>query len=304
MSVHGKKLPFGLKNGRMVDVFEVDKGLACGCVCPSCFSPLQANRGAKRQYFSHDPKQRSADCATALETSIHKMAKQILIECGHIKTPELIISESRVIDFNVFEEEEVIERETSTKFDSLAEEVSLGDIRPDVLAYIDGKPFIVEIAVAHFVEDKKKKIIRKLGIPAIEIDLSSFDRLPSKAELYKKVVEGTKDKRWLSNPKAKGVRKGFKQKLKDLADKALKLYMKRHSNLIRIPPKVSQQIELTTTSAPKPVTDRWLRCEACMTVFKKALEDAPLEIVTIECPKCGFSVSAASSATGRLPITL
>ncbi len=29
-------IPFGLKDGKYYDVSEVERGRACGCICPSC----------------------------------------------------------------------------------------------------------------------------------------------------------------------------------------------------------------------------------------------------------------------------
>lgn len=53
------KIPFGLRDGRMVEVSEVESGLACRCVCPSCGQPLQARKGPIRtHYFAHDPSDR------------------------------------------------------------------------------------------------------------------------------------------------------------------------------------------------------------------------------------------------------
>lgn len=40
-------IPFGLhkKSNRLVDVGSVAKGKACGCICPSCQTPLIARQG-------------------------------------------------------------------------------------------------------------------------------------------------------------------------------------------------------------------------------------------------------------------
>lgn len=41
------KLPYGLKDGKLVHISEVDKGKKCGCVCPACYSPFIARKGKK-----------------------------------------------------------------------------------------------------------------------------------------------------------------------------------------------------------------------------------------------------------------
>ena len=90
------QIPFGLKNGVMVQVSEVKSGLACDCVCPVCKRPIQARKGSKRaHHFSHDPSEETKTCEGAFETSVHLMAKQILSEDGFSITPELILKESK-----------------------------------------------------------------------------------------------------------------------------------------------------------------------------------------------------------------
>ena len=71
------KLPFGLKNGQIVEINEVEKGLACNCICPSCGSPLIARKGQKKiHHFAHY----KADCKAALETAIHLAAKKYYLK--------------------------------------------------------------------------------------------------------------------------------------------------------------------------------------------------------------------------------
>ncbi|QIA63562.1 hypothetical protein GT360_08545 [Vibrio astriarenae] len=53
-------IPFGLKNGKYFDVGEVERGRACGCVCPSCKQNLVAKKGPNPDkmihHFAHDKK--------------------------------------------------------------------------------------------------------------------------------------------------------------------------------------------------------------------------------------------------------
>ena len=86
------KIPFGLRNGILVDVSEVESGLACNCVCPECKGKLQARKGFKvTHYFAHDPSSNVHNCRSAFETSVHLMAKQILSEEMYINFPNLFM---------------------------------------------------------------------------------------------------------------------------------------------------------------------------------------------------------------------
>lgn len=52
-------IPFGLKEGKYYDVSEVERGRACGCICPSCKQVLVAKKGDPEKmahHFAHDKK--------------------------------------------------------------------------------------------------------------------------------------------------------------------------------------------------------------------------------------------------------
>jgi hypothetical protein len=78
-------------------------------------------------------------------------------------------------------------------------EKRLGDIIPDVVAYIEGKPLLIEIVVTHGIDAEKMEKIKDLGISTLVIDLSDEDRTLSEDELSPIVVEGTEKKRWAFN---------------------------------------------------------------------------------------------------------
>ena len=143
------KIPFGLKDGLLVEVSEVESGLACDCVCPSCKRRLQANKGEiVSHYFSHDPSAKTKACESAFETSIHLMAKQILSEDACLNFPSLTISVSgKDANGNEHVEEMQLEEEAQRFFERVELEKRLEEIRPDIISYISGSPFLIEVAV-------------------------------------------------------------------------------------------------------------------------------------------------------------
>jgi competence CoiA-like predicted nuclease len=53
------KIPFGLResDNALVDVSDVQNGKQCGCVCPSCHTPLEARQGdINAWHFAHASK--------------------------------------------------------------------------------------------------------------------------------------------------------------------------------------------------------------------------------------------------------
>jgi hypothetical protein len=131
------------------------------------------------------------------------MAKEILKEDGSLVFPELVIERSAEDQFGVLHTEEAPVSLTAEKsFQRVELEKRLEGIRPDIVAYVDGNPVIVEVAVTSFAQQEKKQKIRRLGLPAVEIDLSSVDYSTTKADLRDKIHLDSTKKEWLSNPKA------------------------------------------------------------------------------------------------------
>jgi hypothetical protein len=296
-TVPTNKIPFGLKNGKLVHVSEVDSGLACDCLCPSCSQNLQANKGKmKCHHFSHDPSSKLRECKSAFETSIHLMAKEILSEDAYIIVPDLTISLSKNdVNGGTYEEEISVEKESRINFDRVEIEKQLGDIRPDIIAYNNEITLLIEIAVTSFAGIEKKRKIRNRGINAIEIDLSSVDYTITKTELRELINSSSTKKRWLSNPKVIKA----KNKLTTILDGKINLINKKIHNNRNKSAKQFNQIgfPIHNKSNIKALNNtqdstRWFRCEACRLVFEVTLQNAPYSIKIIQCPECNHAVSA------------
>ena len=98
-------IPFGLKNGRFYDVSEVDRGRACGCVCPSCGKNLIARKGTsgtREHCFAHDRVAKANDtetehCQYSFSVVARLVIKQTLQEMAafSLLLPDFVITESR-----------------------------------------------------------------------------------------------------------------------------------------------------------------------------------------------------------------
>jgi hypothetical protein len=188
------KLPFGFKGEILVHISEAERGLACGCICPSCESPLIARKGSvTAHHFSH---YNGAECSHAVETALHLASKQILIDCLEITLPAV------QINFDCHPDPIPISAARTFRLSEVRAEHRTEDIVPDIVAYSDGHPLMIEIRVTHGVDEIKRDKIRRLGISTIEIDLSSVCRTFSRDELLAAVVHGTANKEWIFNAKA------------------------------------------------------------------------------------------------------
>lgn len=187
-------LPYGLIDGKLRLIHEVDSGLKCGCVCPSCGGALVARKGSERaHHFAHH---HEGNCKGAIETALHLAAKEILAEHQKIMLPALEEYDSQ------YSKRIII---LSEPFEAEMEEVRLeqkqDNFKPDVIGVIKGREIYIEIAVTHFVDEEKELRVRKKGVSMLEIDLSDLNDGFTKEELIEAVIYSHLNKNWIYNAK-------------------------------------------------------------------------------------------------------
>ena len=182
-----------LKNSELVNIKQVEKGLACNCICFECSEPVVAKKGDKNEHhFAHSSNKES--CHINPESILHKFAKQVIMEAKALVLPPLPNTDE-------------VEAKT-WQFTRLIEEQSVGSIRPDIVGSIDDETVFIEVAVTSFVDTDKLDFIKRLGIKTVEIDLreilsQSMD-IPSKeAKIF--ILDQIDNKKWLY-PEAKEIK--------------------------------------------------------------------------------------------------
>ncbi len=191
---------FALNNeGRIVHVDEVPRGGECGCRCPQCDGPLIARQGEVRGWhFAH---RQDAGCEGAVETALHKAAKQLLQDESGLMLPGLLVSESCVAPSGTRHFGAAMIEPCWIDFDQVLLEPTVGQIRPDAIALQAGHSWLLEVCVHHAVDEAKRAAIAAIGWPAIEIVL---DPRASEAwtpeALRHHVVDRHDNKRWLHHP--------------------------------------------------------------------------------------------------------
>ena len=186
---HPLRLSYGLREGRLQHVSEVQRGLACGCTCPACGDHLIARKGPIREHhFAHAA---GHDCRTAVETTLHMAAKEILASRREIVLPNVKIqfpSGTRTVA-----------EEKRFQLTSVALERRLTDIVPDVIARVRDRPLLIEVRVTHGIEPQKLARIRSIDLSTVEIDLSAAPRDLPRKNLEELVVGPGAHKRWIHN---------------------------------------------------------------------------------------------------------
>lgn len=192
---------YALRNDELVYISEVESGLKCGCICPACGEVLIARKGSKMSHhFAHKS---TIECEYGYQTSLHLAAKKIISENPQITVPALYLT------FPGTGRKELIENEQTLVVSNIILEKKIDNIIPDILLVTDIGEIIVEIFVTHEIDDEKKKKIKKLNIPTIEIDLSKFDRNITDEDLKQALLSQNKNKSWVYNGKREKTYKRF-----------------------------------------------------------------------------------------------
>lgn len=166
------------KTGRMVDITMVERGLACGCICPNCGVTLQARKGRKnRHHFSHHVAGSAAGtCEGGGESALHAAARQIIASWRQIELPALVVSEGGI-------QASVPGRTLDVVRSELPDELSgstyrgTGAVRPDIVLYGQSEQVWCEVRVTHAVDELKQRRLRAYGVSTLEFDLSGMYRL-------------------------------------------------------------------------------------------------------------------------------
>ena len=167
---------------QMVHVDSVPKGNKCGCHCPHCKGFLYAKNGGqkKEHHFAHAS---GHECDGAYESSVHHLAKQVLLESGVIMLPETEKFDypSGLVELHNVEVEKWDERYK---------------IRPDVEGVMNnGERLLIEFNFAHKVDYNKHKIIVDNHLKCIEIDIKY--QADDIKELKDFLVNTADDRLWL-----------------------------------------------------------------------------------------------------------
>lgn len=181
----------------LVHVDAVPNGLACNCRCAACGARLVAKQGHETaHHFAHEG---GSGCPGALETSLHLAAKTILMRERRMALPDVVaVAEAPDVQGVLHSATRTL-KSKAVMFDEVRAEVRRGRVIPDIVASVQGKTLLVEIAVTHFADEAKKAVLRDQGTAAVEVDLSAAGVDWNWKTLAHAVVEATENKVWLFN---------------------------------------------------------------------------------------------------------
>lgn len=212
-----QKIPFGLKDGRLHYVLDVPGKSACGCVCPGCGAALVAVNGPDRQVVEHFRHKAAVECVGALETALHRAAKQVLLDELRTALPAVKETLSVTTSDGAVLTEAVSLPSVVVVASSGREEVGLEGCRPDVVFEVDGHQLNIEVRVTHAVDAEKQARVEASGIATLEIDLSRVDlgeirNMPTFVTL---VCEAVPRRQWIYSPRLERARARARTRLEE-----------------------------------------------------------------------------------------
>ena len=193
------------ESGELVHVDSVPRGRACRCRCVSCAEPLIAKQGEIRaHHFSHAQQNQ---CTGALETLLHRLAKEILGAASMLVLPDYTWRGERALGDQLIELKQAIVAGGRARLSQvLIEPRCFEGVIPDVVFTTqarDGsvRTILLEVAVRHAVDAEKLKRIRHLNLPALELTLKPDLARLERSKLEERILRNAAGKRWLFHPR-------------------------------------------------------------------------------------------------------
>lgn len=208
--VNTVKLKYGIRNNAVVSVHTLsteEKGEKCNCTCPGCGSILIAKLGQKNQWhFAHKGTQ--CNIASAQQTAIHMLAKEIIYDKKKLLFPGISIDMRDYIDPAIYDLHKSRipnhyehKKPQIVNVDYVCLEKKLSNIVPDIIVSSKGHCCLIEIAVTSFIDEEKRRRIKDLGLPVLEIDISNlYDSGSTMEELTNAVLFNPENRKWIFNP--------------------------------------------------------------------------------------------------------
>lgn len=169
------KVPYALRNNKVVHISEVSSGVQNDCICPACGDVLVAKKGnIQVHHFSHYS---VINCAGDPESLLHLLVKSLLLDCKIFMLP----GTPKALDIHDAESE-----------------VNINEFRCDVLFNTSKqRPLIVEVFVTHKTDKNKIGKIEEAGIDAIELTVPAGVMSMPPNEIRHELESSIKWKSWL-----------------------------------------------------------------------------------------------------------
>jgi len=166
------KIPYGERNGELLHISQVERGLACDCQCPVCNDQLVARMGSiKKHHFAHF---RNVECNG--ETYLHILGKRLIY--NRISTA-IFNGQPLPITWDCQQCYSIHEVNLVRKAYSVKLEMNFGVCRPDIaLLNKEVQPIaFIEVVVKHSPDKNVFTYVTENNIGLIEFHFKPGDDL-------------------------------------------------------------------------------------------------------------------------------
>jgi hypothetical protein len=211
-------VPFALhkRSGFVVAPGEVQRGLACDCICPACEGELVARQGAVMPWhFAHLSKR---ECLDGWNLAIAAFAKQLVMRGIAIEPLPLLVEVAARDAFGHLHRQKILAR-TSLKLEIEASQVP-GEVghRSELHVVTTDGAVVLEFSGTGGVDEKRLADLSRMGLPVLLVDLSGLPDFPTVEALASAIKSKS---RWVSHSQMATATAEAKAKLEQvLTDRA------------------------------------------------------------------------------------
>jgi hypothetical protein len=187
---HISILQWGQRDGMLYYIDNVPNGLECNCLCSHCGGKLVAKNAGliKEHHFAHFS---GVECLKAVESAVHKLAKQVLDETKTLLLPPCEGNgpkgmQEYIPSSKIRFESVILEKSANTKNEKF---------RPDATGYVGGKQIFIEFCFTHEVSKEKLELIKATNTSCVEILLNAELQEFGKMEAF--LHQATESKKWI-----------------------------------------------------------------------------------------------------------
>jgi len=205
------KLTYALtETGEVVHISEIDRGIACKCICPACGDALIARKGDEvGHHFAHVS---GNECQHGFTSSLYYAIYRTICELGYIVLPPYIKNRSIIESGSGVH---IIMPQAKVKVDRVEITKKANTGATGVAVYCSGKTLLLKILTAYTTGKKNQAKIEALGLPMLEIDLSRDDSIDDTA-IRKLLTSAPEQIYWVYNRRAENIWEQLRAKCEKL----------------------------------------------------------------------------------------
>jgi hypothetical protein len=182
-------LIYGKRNDEVVHIDNVERGLACDCVCPACGQALVAKKGENNVVAHHFAHYRVGNCKFGYQLYLQNVIRAVLKETKCMKLPAV---EYENINFEI----ETLKEAKTIQIDRVEMQFKLCNIIQDLVVTSGDNQFIIFPFVTYGMTAERIQRAKELNISIVEIDFSNTVRYIDEDEIRDILMGFTFRKKW------------------------------------------------------------------------------------------------------------